>query len=74
MSVRYAASAVAMMVQRCADEAGGVRALARKWKVSAAYVSDLARGNRAPGPPILKRLNLKKNPPAPTTYTGVTEQ
>lgn len=69
MSAPVSASDVATMIQRLADQAGGVRALARKWDVSAAYVSYLTRGNRAPGPPILKRLGLKKNPPAPTTYS-----
>lgn len=37
-----------------------LRALAREWKCSAPYVSDVLLGKRPPGPKILKRLGLKR--------------
>ncbi len=39
---------------------GGVRALARRLRISASYVSDVCSGRRAPGPPFLKALGLRK--------------
>lgn len=41
------------------DDAGGVRALARRWGVSAGYVSQVRLGRRQPGPRILLRLGLR---------------
>lgn len=40
--------------------AGGVRPLAREWKVSAGYLSRLRNGNRQPGPKILHHLGLEE--------------
>jgi hypothetical protein len=37
-----------------------LRAAARRWRVSAAYLSDLRHGRREPGPKILKALRLTK--------------
>lgn len=37
---------VRLMLELKIKEAGGVRAFARKHKLSAAYISDVARGNR----------------------------
>lgn len=39
---------------------GGVRKLAIRLGVSPSYVSDVCNGRRAPGPPFLKELGLKK--------------
>ncbi len=44
---------------RMLAEAGGVRALARKLKLSAAYVSDMKLGRRAYGPGVLKAMGFK---------------
>lgn len=38
--------------------AGSQNALAREWKISAPYLSDVLKGNRTPGPTILKKLGL----------------
>ena len=40
--------------------AGSIRALARKWGVSAPYLSDVLLGRREIGPKILVPLGLKK--------------
>ncbi len=53
-------SAVIEMVRKEKARAGGVRALAREWKVSPCYISDLLNGRRGPGPSILKPLGLKR--------------
>lgn len=45
---------------RLAEETGGVRALAKALGVSPSYVSDVLNGRRAPGPPFLAALGLKK--------------
>jgi len=40
------------------ERKGSLRALARKWNVSAPYLSDILRGRRNPGPKVLKHLGL----------------
>lgn len=45
-------------VQQELEKAGGLRALARKWKLSAPYISDVLRCRRHPGPSILKHFGL----------------
>ena len=40
------------------EKACGVRALARDWGVSPSYISQVARGQRRPGPAILDRLGI----------------
>lgn len=64
------ADEVRKMVEARAGEVGTMRALARAWKVSPAYLSDVINGKREPGPAILKALGLRrlmvyepKNPP-----------
>ena len=39
---------------------GSLRALAREIRISPAYLSDVLRGNRYPGPKIAKYLSLKR--------------
>lgn len=53
-------AAVRTRVKLLADSLGGVRVLARHLGVSASYVSDVLNGRRAPGPPFLAALRLKK--------------
>lgn len=36
------------------------KALAREWRISPQYLSDVLLGRRKPGPKILKRLGLKQ--------------
>lgn len=47
-----------VMVRLAANDAGGIRALARRWDLSAAYISDVIRGKRAPGQSILDHLGV----------------
>ena len=49
---------VAALVHARIAEAGSLRALAREWGVSPAYLSDLTNGRRGPGPKILGPLGL----------------
>ena len=42
------------------DEAGGVRAYARKVKRSATYVSRVLRGEQEPGPHILREVGWER--------------
>lgn len=55
---------LAIIEQHC-DSAGSLRSLAKQWGVSAAYLSDIRRGHRKPGPSVLVHLGLK----AETTYS-----
>ena len=59
MAIKSEAEFLAMF-RRHVEAAGGVRALARKLGLSAAYVSDVRLGRRSPGPSILKPLKLKR--------------
>lgn len=52
--------AVRERVRQIAGECGGVRALAKRLEISPSYVSDVLNGRRAPGPPFLAALNLRK--------------
>lgn len=40
--------------------AGSQRALARKWQVAPAYITDLLRGTRDPGPRILDVMGYER--------------
>ena len=40
------------------EEAGSLRKLAERWGISPAYLSDVMRKRRNPGPAILKHLGL----------------
>lgn len=40
------------------EGAEGLRSLARAWRVSPAYISDVIHERREPGPAILRRLKL----------------
>lgn len=51
---------VRALIERLILEAGSLRALARRWKITPAYLSDLRRGRRAPGPHVLRPLGLKR--------------
>lgn len=55
-------------VRRAAEAAGGQNALARKWGVPNAYISDVLRGQRAPGAAILRPLGLKRVKVVTITY------
>ena len=46
-----------------------LRAFAKELKVSAAYLSDLYRGNRDPGPTILTIFGLKRTKTVVVEYT-----
>jgi transcriptional regulator with XRE-family HTH domain len=46
-----------------------LRALSREIGCSAAYLSDIMRGNRAPGPKILAYLGLSREVKVRTSYT-----
>lgn len=55
------ADEVRKMIRSRAEDIGTMRALARAWKVSPAYLSDVINGNREPGPRILRALGLRKS-------------
>jgi hypothetical protein len=46
-------------IRRRADEVGGTAALARAWKVSKQYLTDVLHDRKPPGPAILDRLGLE---------------
>ena len=48
------------LIRGHASQAGGVRALARQWRCSEAYISLILSGRRSPGRLVLKRLGLRK--------------
>lgn len=58
--VGMTADEVRAVVSRMAMRAGSLRALARSWGVSAAYLSDILAGNRTPGPSVLRHLGLTR--------------
>lgn len=41
-------------------EIGSLRAAARRWRISAAYLSDVRRQNREAGPKLLRALKVEK--------------
>lgn len=45
-------------VEAIVVKAGSMRAVAREWKVSPAYLSDFLNGRRGPGPQILAPVGL----------------
>ena len=47
-------------IERLIAEAGSLRALARRWKITPSYLSDLRTGRRAPGPQVLGPLGLTR--------------
>jgi hypothetical protein len=47
---------VRALLRAACEEAGGLRAWARAHNVSVPYVSDVLRGNKAPGPGICNEL------------------
>jgi DNA-binding transcriptional regulator YdaS (Cro superfamily) len=49
---------VKRILEKGVEDAGGIRAYARLIGVSPPYVSDVLKGNRSPGPKILKALRL----------------
>ena len=54
-------SEVRKMVRRACKEHGSLRAFAAHLGVSAAFVSDIARGNREPSWKVLKYFGLSKD-------------
>jgi hypothetical protein len=59
---------VGAIIEGVIATAGGVRALARKWGLSAAYISDIRLAKRDPGPVVLRFLGLKKQEQRIVTY------
>lgn len=51
---------VALLIRDAVKESGSLRALGKKWKVSAQYLCDLIHGRRIAGPAILKAMKLKR--------------
>ena len=54
-------SEVRKMVRRACKEFGSLRAFAKHLDVSAAFVSDIARGNREPSGKVLQYFGLTKD-------------
>ncbi len=60
MSEREVSLAVVLdLIRGAVGAAGSIRALARKWDVSAAYLCDVLHERRGPGKSILRHLNLR---------------
>lgn len=53
------------MLRAQIEKAGSLREWARRAKLSPAYISDIMRGRRDPGPPILAALKVQKVPDVP---------
>lgn len=53
------AYAVAQMICAARDKAGGVRKLAKLWKVTPSHISDLCHGRRGPGPELAKKIGVR---------------
>jgi hypothetical protein len=51
---------VVNLIRRNIQRAGSLRALAREWKITPSYLSDLTNGRRAPGPAVLVPLGLEE--------------
>lgn len=47
-------------VRKEVKRAGSIRALAREWNVTSAYLSFILSGRRSPGPKVLHMLGLKR--------------
>ena len=56
--VAYCEADVRDTVEGLVVGAGSMRALAREWGMSPAYLGDFLNGRRGPGPQILKPLGL----------------
>ena len=54
-------SEVRKMIRRACKEFGSLRAFASHLGVSAAFVSDIARGNREPSGKVLEHFGLTKD-------------
>lgn len=48
------------LIRAAVKASGSQRALARKWKVTPAYITDLLHGLRDPGPKILDALGYER--------------
>lgn len=48
------------LIRAAARKAGSQRALARGWKVTPAYITDLLKGLRDPGPRILAAMGYER--------------
>jgi DNA-binding transcriptional regulator YdaS (Cro superfamily) len=51
---------VIRLIRTKAKAAGSLRALAKEWGISPAYLSDAVNGSRGLGPAILNCLNLRR--------------
>jgi hypothetical protein len=52
---------VRALLREIADrDYGSIRAMGRGWKCSPAYLSDVMRGTRHPGPALLRKLGVKR--------------
>lgn len=47
-------------LEQAITDAGGVRALGRRWQISAAHLSNVRIGKRLPGPRVLAKLGLRR--------------
>ena len=56
-------------VEAAIRQAGSAKNLADQWGVSPAYISDVRRGRRDPGPAVLRNLGLS----ATTSYAATGE-
>ena len=64
------ANGVLALLEKEREAAGGVRALARRWKLSVTYVSLVLRGALPPGPKILTKMGLTRTRTVTYEYDG----
>lgn len=72
MPTRLTQLEVLALIQRRIDKAGTLTALAAEWGTSVAYLSDIMRGRRDPGPKILQHFGLSARRAKPViTYEKI---
>lgn len=60
MAILYHKVDIIIKIKNRIEERGSQKALAKEWGISEAYLCDILKGNRAPGPKILNPLGMKK--------------
>lgn len=70
-SVTLSADEVLAMIRDAVTKAGGQRAAARRFGVSAAYINDLVHARREPGDAILRALGLTKRVTRTVVYERI---
>lgn len=65
---------VVKIIRQSIEASGGLREQARRWGVSAAYLSDIMNGRRNPGKKILSHLGLEPTVKITRTFSVAKPQ